>query len=98
MNKRPSFLKKLHVKQGDFLKGDQILVNWAVLNKFMQSAEKDKLTSNDWGKMILIELHRGPGPRSDGPRWHILERLIGRFNKVRRDEEWNEVLDLVEKG
>ena len=87
-NRLPKFLQKVLVSKGDMEKYTPHLTNWQVLHKYFQEG---KLTSANLRTMMVMEFYR-----EGGPRYHMLTRLIMRFNVLRRDEEWNQMVEAYE--
>ena len=61
--------------------------NWKVLHRFIND-DASQVTSSDLAVMMIMEFRR-----DRGPRMHMLERMVGRYNVLRRDEEWNQLVD-----
>lgn len=88
-NKLPSNVRGVTVQNDHLERFSPPLANWALLHPFLRD---EVLTARQLQIMMAMEHDRAPGPR-----FHIMKRLMGKFNNLRRDEEWNEFVDYYDK-
>ena len=88
MVKRPSFLQGYRTPGARHFLRKVDMNSWVKLHAYIVDNRGD-LTSERYAQLMMIELER------EVPRMHILQRLKGAMDVVRRDEELAELINLL---
>ena len=84
--KYPDFLKYVEVDQGDIEWCQSKLRNWMVTHAYISKLAANERSLEILRRLMLVEFLRTPSYR-----WHIVQRLHGRYDELRYKVEREQI-------